>query len=56
MRDLSSYHVIQLVVKIEPRIEVKFCAKLGRSASEKGAVLSEAHAAEAVKKFSVINC
>jgi len=41
---------------LEPRTNIKFCAKLGRSASETSAVLSEAHGTEAVKKFSGINC
>jgi hypothetical protein len=38
---------------LEQRIIIKFCAKLGKSASETRQMLTEAYGADAIKKSSV---
>jgi hypothetical protein len=38
---------------LQQRINIKFCAKLGKSASETQQMLTEAYGADAVKKSSV---
>jgi hypothetical protein len=38
---------------LEQRINIKFCAKLGKNASETCAMLSNAYGVEAMKKSSV---
>jgi hypothetical protein len=38
---------------LQPRTKIKFCAKLGRSASEPGAVLAEAHGTEGYNERGV---
>jgi hypothetical protein len=40
---------------LEQRINMKFCAKLGSSASETLQMLTEAYGADAVKKLSVFD-
>jgi hypothetical protein len=39
---------------LEQRINIKFCAELGKSASETLQMLTEAYGADAVKESSVI--
>jgi hypothetical protein len=49
--DVSSQKISNL--NLEQRININFCLKLGKSTSERCAVLSEACGTEAVKKSSV---
>jgi hypothetical protein len=37
---------------LEQRINMKFCVKLGKNASDTGAVFSEGYGGEAVRKLS----
>jgi hypothetical protein len=39
---------------LEQRINIKFCAKLGKSTSETLQMLTEAYGADAMKKSSVL--
>jgi hypothetical protein len=41
---------------LEQRINIKFCAKLGKSASETLQMLTEAYGADAMNKSSVFEC
>jgi hypothetical protein len=41
---------------LEQRINIKFCVKLGKNASDTCAVLSKAFGGEAMKKSSVFEC
>jgi hypothetical protein len=41
---------------LEQRINIKFCVKLGKNASDTCALLTEAYGGEVVKKSSVFGC